>query len=347
MATAEKSWVEGPHVQLYKKDLLQLSYLHQTGVYKTSLAIDPAADLIFFQRDFPNNTEEYYTIKRSLAPAAAEHAGVERMLFIGDMHGHFHKLLRFLRAQAIIDQDQQWSWGKGHLVLCGDVMDRGLQVLPLLWFLCKLEQQATAAGGAVHVLLGNHELMVMQHDFRYVHPQLMRLYAGAGLSYGTYFGPDWYLGQWLRSRNVVIRLNHLLIAHAGISPQLARLQLPISQINQLLRAAIDKPYPDKTDRHLLLQEGPLWYRGYVYQYGYGEPANQRNTEEVLLQYGATQMIVAHTPVPAIKQKIEGLVWAVDLDIESPEVQVQGLLVEGSKTAILLADGSQITGSAPH
>ncbi len=37
-----------------------------------------------------------------------------------------------------------------------------------LWLIYSLEEKAKAAGGYVHFILGNHEIMNMQGDFRYV-----------------------------------------------------------------------------------------------------------------------------------------------------------------------------------
>jgi hypothetical protein len=50
----------------------------------------------------------------------------------------------------------------------GDLLDRGDQELPLLYFLERLKRQAAAAGGAVHVLNGNHETMNVAGQYRYV-----------------------------------------------------------------------------------------------------------------------------------------------------------------------------------
>ena len=71
-------------------------------------------------------------------------------------------------AGKVIDTDLTWSFGDGHLVIVGDVFDRGPNVTECLWLIYRLEQEASAAGGAVHFLLGNHELMVMRGDLRYL-----------------------------------------------------------------------------------------------------------------------------------------------------------------------------------
>jgi hypothetical protein len=49
----------------------------------------------------------------------------------------------------------------------GDILDRGDQEIKLLFLLERLQRQAQAAGGALHVLNGNHETMNVGGNFRY------------------------------------------------------------------------------------------------------------------------------------------------------------------------------------
>jgi hypothetical protein len=52
-------------------------------------------------------------------------------------------------------------------VQVGDVLDRGDQELEIFFWLERLQREAAAAGGALHVLNGNHETMSVARDFRY------------------------------------------------------------------------------------------------------------------------------------------------------------------------------------
>lgn len=327
----EERWIEGPLPRFLQPQLLELTYLLSSGPQRYKLVLAPAAGVVRVKGQLQDKEQQYPLLRSPTAPAA-EQEGLEKILLLGDQHGHCQKLFRFLSSQQVVDASGNWQWGAGHLVMCGDLLDRGLQVLPLLWWLCRLEQQATAAGGAVHVLLGNHELMVMQEDYRYVHPQLLQLYRRAGLAYAAPFSKDWYLGQWLRSRNTVIKLNGLLISHAGISPAIAGLKLTIAQINQLVQRGIDEPTAEA--EALLANGGPLWYRGYVGSTYMHHSATAAEARQVLEQYDASHMVVAHTPVRHIEQRLQGQVWAIDLNIESPRVAVEGLLLEDGAFRVL-------------
>jgi hypothetical protein len=73
-----------------------------------------------------------------------------------------------LRTAGLIDGRQRWIGGRAHLVQTGDVLDRGPDSRKVVDLLRKLERDAAAAGGRVHVLLGNHEFMRIVGDWRYV-----------------------------------------------------------------------------------------------------------------------------------------------------------------------------------
>ena len=83
----------------------------------------------------------------------------------------------------------------------GDFFDRGLFVTQTLWLIYSLEEQAEKAGGKVHFVLGNHDLMNMNKDLRYVrkkyfeNAKLMNEEPTFLLSqYGT------ELGKWLNTK---------------------------------------------------------------------------------------------------------------------------------------------------
>ncbi|MGH9556368.1 MAG: metallophosphoesterase [Terriglobales bacterium] len=100
-------------------------------------------------------------------PAAAQ----QRIVAVGDVHGDFDALLGILRTAGVVDENLQWTGGKTVLVQTGDILDRGPRSRSVMDLLMMLEKQATKGGGRVLVLLGNHEVMNMMGDLRYVSPQ--------------------------------------------------------------------------------------------------------------------------------------------------------------------------------
>src|SRR3546814_715270 len=80
-----------------------------------------------------------------------------RVAVLSDLEGNIAFLEQALRRLGVVGADGQWAYGGGHLVVLGDSVDRGRDVFAVLWRLHGLSGQAGMAGGAVHVVLGNHE----------------------------------------------------------------------------------------------------------------------------------------------------------------------------------------------
>jgi hypothetical protein len=97
--------------------------------------------------------------------------GSPRVVAVGDVHGAYDSLVRVLRFAGIVDEKARWAGGAAHLVQTGDLLDRGKDTRPVLELLMRLEGQARKAGGRVHALLGNHEVMNLVGDFRDVSPE--------------------------------------------------------------------------------------------------------------------------------------------------------------------------------
>jgi hypothetical protein len=87
--------------------------------------------------------------------------GVDRVVAVADIHGDYEQFVYILAHPqvAIIDNDLRWTGGRAHFVQLGDVADRGPDARKIYEMLMRLEKEAAAAGGLVHMLLGNHEEM--------------------------------------------------------------------------------------------------------------------------------------------------------------------------------------------
>ncbi|MEM9388394.1 MAG: metallophosphoesterase [Pseudomonadota bacterium] len=100
------------------------------------------------------------------------------MIAFGDVHGDYEALHRLLSFAEVIDGDDRWIAGSKHLVSVGDLLDRGPDSRRVMDLLMGLETQAQAAGGPVHVLIGNHEQMNLTGDLRYVAKEEFAAFAG-------------------------------------------------------------------------------------------------------------------------------------------------------------------------
>ena len=95
-------------------------------------------------------------------------SGVPRVVAISDPHGAYEAMVITLANAGIVDSELSWSGGDSHLVITGDLMDRGADSRKIMDLVMRLEEEALESGGMVHLTLGNHEVMNLAGDLRYV-----------------------------------------------------------------------------------------------------------------------------------------------------------------------------------
>ena len=185
------------------------------------------------------------------AASAAEWSwsDVARVVSIADVHGAYDELASVLRATKLIDERGAWIGGAAHLVSTGDLLDRGADSRKVLDLFMRLVDEAPQSGGRVHVLLGNHEAMVLAGDRRYVNPAEYAAFrddepaaareapGGADRPPGFYgylaaFSPEGRYGSWLLGRSSVIRIDGVAFVHGGLAPVLG--QLDAEEVNRRL-----------------------------------------------------------------------------------------------------------------
>jgi TPR repeat protein len=293
--------------------------------------------------------------------------GVDRIIAVGDVHGDYDQLVAVLKSAKLIDDSKNWTGGKTHLVQTGDILDRGGRSREVMDLLMKLQTQAAAAGGYVHCLLGNHEVMNLYGDLRYVSPgeygafrtpdsaklrdQQYEQFAKAAGPEGTpsredwnkqhplgyfehraAFGPDGVYGKWLRGLNTAIRINDTLFVHSGIGKKYA--EMSMEEMNRKVREELDNPALLQggivTD-----QQGPFWYRDLAK----GDEKQLEPVVEATLQHtGAKREAFGHTYADAaITPRFGGKI--VMLDIGLPRVydnvsKIGCLEIDGDKAYAL-------------
>lgn len=173
-----------------------------------------------------------------LAAEAYRFPAVERIVAFGDVHGALDELVTLLQGTGLVDEALNWTGGHAHLVSTGDLIDRGDYGRQVMDLLMRLQGEAAAAGGAVHVVLGNHEVMNLSGDLRYVSEGDYAQFgseAPEGLPAGflerrAAFAPDGEYGRWLLSLPVAILVGDTLFVHGGVSARLEGLSL--EEINE-------------------------------------------------------------------------------------------------------------------
>lgn len=246
--------------------------------------------------------------------------GVQKIAALSDVHGQYDLFIKILKNNGIIDEENQWAYGEGHFVIVGDIFDRGDKVQECLWFVYQLEQQAAAAGGKVHYLLGNHEVMVLTGDLRYIHDKYRKTEQLFQMPYWQIFGPNSELGKWLRTKPVTMSINDIQFVHGGLSPSLVASKFSVADINstfsdQIIDAvAEDSIYNNPRINFLDGTQGPIWYRGYFRDDNFTES----QLDMVLDYFGVKRIVVGHTSQDKVLSLYNDKVIVVDSSIKLGE-----------------------------
>ena len=329
---SEDSLNDGPHVYWQTDSSAIVSYLCNGTVIKHSFG---CIDTLRFH-GFCGDTGVEYTIPLE-SPAVKPHIfnNVPRIIAVSDVHGEYEHLVDILVKSGVIDDHHRWIWGDGHLVIVGDVFDRGDKVTECLWLIYRLELEAERYGGWVHFILGNHELMVLRGDNRYVHERYLNgIVKRTRIEHEDLYGPDMELGRWLRSKHTAVKINDIVFVHAGISPFLIDRNLDLRDINETVRNNIDLRSSqlafNEPVKFLFEGKGPFWYRGYHYEMEESYPrASQGAVDSVLTNYDAHVIVVGHTEVSQVSCLYENRVVAIDVPVEDLG-SLQALLWENGR-----------------
>ena len=274
--------------------------------------------------------------------APAEPSAPTRVVAIGDLHGDLQATRQALRMAGAIDAADRWIGGELVLVQTGDILDRGDEEEEIFSLFDDLKTQAEAAGGAVHVLNGNHELMNAYLDFRDVTDSALSSF-GSGIeadppdsllasvdpgerARAAVFRPGRPVAQELASRPTGLVVGTSLFVHGGILPEHA--EMGLDEMNRSIQAWLrnDDPQPEwiRGDR------SPVWSRLYSDQ---PNLAACDTLSWVLNTLGVDRMVVGHTVQPTgITAFCGGRVWCIDVGMAAhyggrPEVlEIRGDVV---------------------
>lgn len=198
-----------------------------------------------------------------------EWKNVERVVAFADVHGAYAQLSALLQSQGVVDGDLHWKAGRTHLVSLGDLLDRGDDSRRVMDLLMRLQAEAHAAGGMVHVVVGNHEAMNVLGDLRYVSrgeyasyaadedaatrdarrreflarepgrtdADFERLFPPGYFGHRRLLGPDGQYGKWLLAQSAIIVVNDTMYMHGGPSSALGGRS--IAQLDHDYSASID------------------------------------------------------------------------------------------------------------
>lgn len=323
--------MDGPYV-LHQSQSTQAIWVCDSGVLQMPLA--KGAKLAA-----PCGNVSGFALNADNPVAPDQLPSPERWAAVSDIHGQLDLFLSLLRAHHIITPKNHWRFGRGVLVINGDVFDRGPQQTEVLWAIYRLAQEAALAGGSVQMVLGNHESMVLRGDLRYLSPKYHVIAKLLQRSVAELYGADTELGQWLRTRATVLKLGDTLFVHGGLSPENPRYAPELSALNARVRARLgdsrEALQDDPQATWLFAGSGPLWYRGY-----FSLPrASGAEVDALLQQFDVRRIVVGHTTNDTIVSLYGGRVIGIDADLKSG-APGELLLWEHNRLQRGLADGSR-------
>ena len=244
---------------------------------------------------------------------------VRRLVAMGDLHGDLRVTLIALRLAKVIPQnifpynvnEISWCGGDTWVIQLGDQIDRcrpdnwkknciedlddvvedeGNNMI-IIQIFQKLDVMAKEQGGRVLGMLGNHELMNVDRDFRYVSPheflefvppnERSKKYTEDGYPYGYYHrlkvferGGNIAKHYALQKKSITIVGKNLFV-HGGLSHALMS-KYSIHEINQIVQKWLLKQETKKEDKifNEIFRDdddmSPFWCRLYSEDDGCGE-----------------------------------------------------------------------------
>lgn len=251
-----------------------------------------------------------------------------KVLVVSDLEGKFEQMVQLLTVNEVIDESLSWTFGNNHLVLNGDMVDRGENVLPILWLIYKLEFEAKLAGGVVSYIMGNHERYLLLGATKSVAKKYFATMRSTGLSQAELWADNTELGRWLRTKPVAMKIGENLFMHGGISPKVLAMEPTLKSLdteaehNFLQGNSLQLRINDSI---LHADTGVLFYRGLI-----REPKPALDHIDTLLKHFAVKRIViGHTLVDTVSTDYGGKVLRTSSRRNS-DLYTEALMLEDDK-----------------
>jgi hypothetical protein len=300
------------------------------------------------------STNEVHKQIQSLNPQydlIGMYPAVSKLIAIGDLHGDLRATLSVLKLAEVIPQttteqtinNAHWCGGDTWIIQLGDQIDRcrpddwekncikdlsavyedeGSNMC-IIKLLLRLDDEARECGGRVLGLLGNHEIMNVDRDFRYVSPQEFLEFVPEHQRTSTYTKDGFPLGYYHRTKafergsnmaklysvkkKSIIMVGSYIFVHGGISQDLAK-KYTIAEINNVVTKWMRKNNNDAEEKMFdeIFRDdddmSPFWCRIYAEEEGEGENTEQGFNELLRIINQRNRMlmpakgvVIAHTP----------------------------------------------------
>lgn len=280
------------------------------------------------------------------ASQAPEKSAEATVYVLGDLHGDLAAAQKAMALTGATNAAGEWIGQGLTVVQTGDLIDRGPEDRAVLDWFERLVAEAPKHQSVLHLLNGNHEIMNVEGDFRYIHPDSMAAFAdladatrsqqlgivdapAAVQGRANAFAPGGVYAQQLAKRPAVLILGDTLFVHGGILPE--HVSYGIEQINQDYAEHLreGKALPE------ILQPSdtsPLWTRVYSHT---DQAVDCNALQAVLTRLKLQRMVVAHTVQPHINSACNDQVWRIDTGMsQAYQGKIEVLKLQGSSAQVL-------------
>jgi len=319
-----------------------------------------------------NNVKEQIKSLNPQHDVIGMYPAVNKLIAIGDLHGDLRATLSVLKLAEVIPQttteetinNAHWCGGETWVIQLGDQIDRCRpddweqncikdlsdvyedegSNMAIIKLLLRLDDEARQSGGRVLGLLGNHEIMNVDKDFRYVSPKEFLEFVPEAQRTSTYTKDGYPLGYYHRikaferggnmaklysvKKKSIIMVGSFIFVHGGISQDLAR-KYTIAEINDVVTKWMCKNNNDAEEK--IFDEifrddddmSPFWCRIYAEEEGEGENTEQGFNKLLSIINQKNRLItpvkgvvIAHTPqfmdYKYLNSAYDDRLWRIDV-----------------------------------
>jgi hypothetical protein len=242
---------------------------------------------------------------------------VEKIVVIGDIHADYEILLAVLKKAGLINDKLEWTGGKTHLVMIGDLVDGKARIdnwngdsdIKVINFLGKLIKLAKRKGGDVIILLGNHEFMNIRGNFNYSGSNGIKQMGGE-LKRLKYFNNQFLL--FAKKCFLAVNIGGWIFCHAGIVPEISK-KYSIPKLNAMLHKFLSNQmnlHEDSVFFDIISGEnGILTTR----EFGTNN-INCKRLISTLENLNANHMVIGHTVQEKVNDICNKKLWRVDVGL---------------------------------
>lgn len=215
---------------------------------------------------------------------------------MGDVHGHYDKLVTLLQGHHLIGADLSWTGEDTTLCFLGDYVDRGSRSIDVIDLVMRLQREAGLHNGRVIALPGNHEAFLLS---------AIRFGSQRDILSGETFRLQWVWNggdvadlhriqqahiDWLANLPAMVRLGDYLLIHAD-SPFYLKYGDSIDSVNRAMRAVFTG---NNIGGEMSMLIDGFCRRGYFTDRPFGGTERAR---QFLSVFGGKFIVHGHTPIP--------------------------------------------------